>query len=152
LEVEFDGKSHSVATPLACSEDERRIVAVRTALLPFDWDGEPFHELQFAIVVDDLDADEAFEIFNRDTARGYVPEDARSLILDCVCAAVRVLVDEVKPASIYRVTKAIRPPEKALHKHELITQTLHECGYGITERGTDGFNREFWVLDRERRN
>ena len=146
--VEFDGERHYIATPIAESEDSRRKVEVLTSLYPFQRDGYPFHEFQFAIAVTDLETDEVFETCERDMAKGYIPDDARNDVMGCVCAAIPALVEEVQPVAIYRVTKATRPPEKALKKHDLVTQRFQECGFRVTQRGTDRVAREFWVLER----
>ena len=146
--VEFDDERFSVLTPIAASEDGRRKVAVLTSLYPFEQEGHSFHEFQFAISVTDLETDEVFETCERDMAKGYIPDAVRDCVMDSVCAAISALVEEVQPVAIYRVTKATRPPEKALKKHDLVTQRFQDCGFRVTQRGTDRAAREFWVLER----
>lgn len=142
------GARFSVITPIAASDDKRRMVAVLTSLYPFEEQGCPMHEFQFAISVTDLEADEVFETCERDMAKGYIPDEVRSRVMECVCAAIPALVEHVQPTAIYRVTKATRPPQKALDKHELVTRRFQKCGFEITQRGTERAAREFWVMER----
>ena len=148
VEWREDENRFSVVTPIAISDDERRRVAIITSLYPFEEKGVLMHELQFSIVSHDLESDEVFETCERDMAKGYIPEDVRPLVIPSVLGAVRALVDDVQPAAIYRVTKGTHLPPKALHKHEMITDTLHDCGYRTHQSGTDRAGREFWVLVR----
>lgn len=142
------GPRFSVLTPVAASDDERRLVAVLTSLYPYEEDGYPMHEFQFAISVTDFETDEVFETCERDMARGYLPTDVAPRVMDCVLAAIPALVEHVQPVAIYRVTKATRPPDKALVKHKLVTSRFQECGFEITQSGTERAAREFWVMER----
>lgn len=142
------GPRYSVLTPIAASDDERRLVAVLTSLYPYEQDGYPMHEFQFAISVTDLETDEVFETCERDMARGYLPGEVVHRVMDCVCAAIPALVEHVQPVAIYRVTKATRPPKKALEKHKLVTHRFQECGFQITQTGMERAGREFWVMER----
>ena len=60
---------YAVLTPVAVSEDERRRVAIITALYPFEMDGTNFRELKFAIAAHDVETDEVFESCDRDMAK-----------------------------------------------------------------------------------
>ena len=106
------------------------------------------HEFQFAISVTDFETDEVFETCERDMAKGYIPEEVRKRVMECVCKAIPSLVESVKPEAIYRGTKATRPPEKALKKHDLVTEGFQECGFEITQQGTDRASRQFWLMER----
>lgn len=143
-----EGERYSVYTPIAVSEDERRSVAVLTSLYPFEENGFLIHDFHFAIAVTDFDNEEVFETYDRDMAKGYIPEGARPRVMECVCRAIPTLVEYVNPQAIYRVTKATRPPEKALKKHDLVTEGFQDCGFEITQRGTDATSREYWVMER----
>lgn len=106
------------------------------------------HELQFAIAVEDIETGEIFETCERDMAAGYLPVEVREYVMPCICESTKALVEAIQPQAIYRVTKAIRPPEKALHKHQLITDSLIDLGYAVTQEGTDAMARRFWLLER----
>ena len=142
------GDRFSVLTPIAASEDGRRTVSVLTSLYPFEQDGFKMHEFQFAIAVADLESDDVFETCERDMAKGYIPDDVRASVMDCVCAAIPALVECVQPEAIYRVTKATRPPPEAMAKHNLVTERFQECGFDVTQRGTECAMREYWVMER----
>jgi hypothetical protein len=79
-------------------------------------------------------------------ARGYLPAEVVALVMPCVCGAIGALVQAVQPAVIYRVTKATQPPDKALRKHQMVTETLVELGFQVQDSGTDEFGRQFWVM------
>jgi hypothetical protein len=142
------GWRYSVLVPLAISDDERRLVGVLTSLYPFEEQGVQMHEFQFAISVADLETEEAFETYQRDIAKGFIPDEVRPLVIEIVCSTIPTLVEHVQPMSIYRVTNATRPPEKALRKHEMVTKRFQDCGFEITQRGADRAGREFWVMER----
>lgn len=147
--VELDdelGSRFAVLTPLAASEDRNRLVAVETCLIPFVKDDILFHEFQFAIAVTDEESGEAFRTYVRDMAVGYLPATVRPLVMPCVLGAAETLIKTVQPELIHRVTKAIRPPSKALHKHQMITDTMHNLGYKVLQSGTDEAGRPFWTL------
>ena len=148
-EVEGDETHHWVLTLLAVSDDEVRSVAVRTSLIPFTHEDVAAHELKFEIVIAGDEADELFVTQNRDMARGYLPDDVVPLVMPCVCGSVGALIETVQPAVIYRVTKATQPPDKALRKHQMVTERLVELGFQVQDSGTDAFGRQFWTMTRQ---
>ena len=98
------------------------------------------------IVIAGDEGDEVFVTQDRFMARGYLPQEVIPLVIPCVCGAIRALVEAVQPAVIYRVTKATQPPDKALAKHQIVTETLVELGFQVQASGTDEFGRQFWVM------
>ena len=148
-EVEGPDPNYWVLTLLAVSEDELRDVAVRTLLTPFTHNDAAAHELQFEIVIAGDEADEVFVTQDRFMARGYLPTEVIPLVMPCVCGAIGALVAAVQPAVIYRVTKATQPPDKALMKHQMVTERLVELGFEVQDSGTDDFGRQFWVMTQE---
>ena len=145
-EVEGPDPNYWVLTLLAVSEDEVREVAVRTLLMPFTHDGYAAHELKFEIVIASDEADEVFVTQDRFMARGYLPDEVVPLVMPCVCGAIGALVETVQPTVIYRVTKATQPPDKALLKHQMVTERLEALGFQVEDSGTDEFGRQFWVM------
>jgi len=65
-----------------------------------------------------------------------------------VCASLLKLLAHVKPERVYRVTKARNLPREALRKHHLLTEVLVAMGYTMTDSGTDGWGRVFWIFER----
>ncbi|MBV9930105.1 MAG: hypothetical protein JO013_04080 [Alphaproteobacteria bacterium] len=59
------------------------------------------------------------------------------------------VVAAVQPDAIHRVTFVTQAHGKALHKHQIITDTLEELGYRVGTSGTDGHGRQFWIMVRE---
>ena len=145
-DVEGPDPNYWVLTLLAVSEDELKNVAVRTLLMPFTHDDVAAHELKFEIVIAGDEADEVFVTQDRFMARGYLPAEVVPLVIPCVCGAIGALVEAVQPTVIYRVTKATQPPDKALGKHQIVTERLVELGFQVHDSGTDGFGRLFWVM------
>jgi hypothetical protein len=78
----------------------------------------------------------------------YIPYQCRPLIIPTVCAALGVLVKEIAPDWVYRVTKERNPVAKALPKYERITEKLQELRYEIVSAGVDPFGRLFWLMQR----
>ena len=144
-DVEVSGPNFWVLTLLAVSEDETKEVAVRTLLMPFTYDGVTAHELKFEIVIAGDEADEVFVTQDRFMARGYLPLEVIPVVMPCVCGAIGALIEAVQPTVIY-VTKATRPPDKALMKHQMVTERLVELDFEVQVSGTDEFGRQFWVM------
>lgn len=67
----------------------------------------------------------------RDVARFIARED-RALILELICRATFVLVRQVSPESVFRITHEPHPPEVALEKHYRISKVFAMCGYEVT--------------------
>jgi len=154
--VEGDGDAaHMVLVPVAYCEVTDRLDQVESRLSDMQatlprLDITSFHEFSFTILIVSLSDDApTFETQDRTYARPYLPDACRPLIMPIVAACLRVLVAHVRPRVIYRVTKSRNPPEKALRKDVLLTQTLEQEGYVVIETGTDLWGRRFWVLRRE---
>lgn len=139
---------------LAYCADTDRLVSVESRLtytqnthkIP---DALWFHEFSFSVIVVSLGGDSpTFETQDRTSARAYIPEGCRHLVMPIVSASLRALVNRVRPSVIYRVTKSRNPTSKALQKHVLLTDSLNDEGYRIIESGTDGWGRSFWLLKR----
>jgi hypothetical protein len=149
VEVCGPDPDYAVVIPLAASDDGYRLVALEVRLLPYEWEGSFEHEFKFSIAVLDEDDEQPFRVFDRDMAKGYLPHEVRHLILPCVGVAIEALVRAVQPEVICRVTHASRPPDKALRKHHMVTDTLVGLGFRVQETGTDRFGRQFWRMSRK---
>lgn len=89
-----------------------------------------------------------FKTMDRSVAYPYVPEIVRPHIMPAICICISMLIQDVNPVSIYRVTKTAGLPEKALRKHHMITKKFVELGYTNTQDGTDGMGRPYWLMSR----
>lgn len=135
----------TVTIPLAASEDGYRWVAAEARLWPCHWRGVDCHEFKFAVIYfDDSDGEPAV-IFDRNMAFGYVGS-VRHLVMPCVCAAAKALIEAVQPDVIYRATYFCRPPEKSLKKHHMVTKAIEDMGYHVAQSEMDGHGRVFWVM------
>lgn len=137
----------SISIPVTASDDGLRTVTLDVRLIPKSWAGVDVHELKFLFVVEDKESGEFEEIYGRDEAATYVAP-VKHLIMDSVCAATEELIGHVQPQNIYRATFAKRPPEKALPKHQMITDTLQKLGYDEPWVGMDDYHRIRWVMRR----
>lgn len=136
-----------VSVPVARSED--RIVVVETKLLTSRTAGETFWEFLFEVGVVRMDEPElAFFTMDAAIAKRYLPDGVRPLVMQIVYDSCLSLLAEIRPKCIYRVTKAIDPPPRALAKHQLVTDALEQAGYVLTETGYDPWRRVFWVFHR----
>jgi hypothetical protein len=147
FEIVSEGERHTVTIPLGASEDGLRWVAIEVRLWGGHWRGHPIHEFKFAIIYFDEDVGEPAEIFDRYMAASHL-ESVRHLVMPCVCEAAEALIGKVQPEVIYRATYATRPPEKALGKHKMITDTIAKLGYQVAQEGMDPQVRHYWLMIR----
>ncbi|KJB93777.1 hypothetical protein N826_14090 [Skermanella aerolata KACC 11604] len=107
-------------------------------------------EFSFAILVaSNNGSEESFETQDRDIVKRYLPEAARSSVLEIVRRSCVLLLDHQKPAMVYRVTKGRWLTAKALAKHHLLTEACEACGYMVEQQGMDRAKRLFWLMSRK---
>jgi hypothetical protein len=145
FEVDRDRTRANVTLPLTMSADGLEQIALEVRLWRGHWTGIEMHEFKFVIIRLNTVTGEIEEIFDRHSAAPYIAE-VRGLVLPCVCAAARALIAAVAPKVIYRATYLTRPPEKSLPKHQMITDTIVDLGYGVLQDGTDSNRRRFWLM------
>lgn len=147
--VEAEGEGYLVTIPVAVCSQHDRVVSLVTEMCPAQMDGISAYELSFSIlVVSESGSYEAFLTQERNMARPYLPGGVPDLIMPLVCASIHSLVENVKPAFIYRVTKGASLPPKALEKHHMVTGAVQSCGYTVCETGTDPCGRTFWLMEK----
>jgi hypothetical protein len=158
IPVDYDEGSGAYQTLVAVAECDvtQRIVYV-VCQLAYTTNYQPipaslwFHEFSFYIYVNSIDgADLSVLTQNRNIARNYIPAISIPLIMDIVVRSCEALIRMVKPDVVYRVTKVLFPIQKALVKHDLITNSMYQLGYGLLETGTDRFGRSYWVMTRQK--
>jgi len=145
---ESDDGSPMATTVMAGTDDGLWLVLAVVTLIPFvdEW-GRSRHELQFGVGVLDVECNDLKVHMDREGAKPYVSDDLRPWVMRCVCAALRRLLKEVQPTSIYRVTKVQQPPQKAMAKHEAVTKTLLEKGFALKDTGTAPCGGVFWAFE-----
>jgi hypothetical protein len=146
-DVEYDGADLVVLLPAVINGSEYVSLEVRLSPMIGNYDGT--FELSFAFVIDDLEGNGLVHVTqDRYEVERYFDGLSREFVLPNVCEAARALIDEVQPPYIFRVTKGMNLPQKALAKHLLITEQLLGMGYQVVDQGTDQFRRLFWLLGR----
>jgi len=103
---------------------------------------------EFAVLSIDEEGEEFISQDGRD-ARKYIPAAYRDIILMKVIEAAQRLIQTIKPREIYRVTKGIRLPVRAMAKHQRITALFEQLGYITQESGTDKIGRTYWLMVRQ---
>ncbi|WP_238513365.1 hypothetical protein [Xanthobacter oligotrophicus] len=152
IDLEAEGCDYSAVVPIARCLQTDRVVSIECALdYTTNTHEAPasrwFHEFSFSITCTPLDGGELpFSTQDPQTARRYIPASIRPLVMPIVVQSCTVLIQRVRPRSLYRVTKMRRPTTKALVKHQLITSRLRELGYTLYESGTDPYGRTYWLM------
>jgi hypothetical protein len=145
LTVERDGDGFVVACEAI--EHGSLSVALEVRLDPMPDQGLDTYEASFGFTIYDFDGGEAAHFTqDRYEIEAYFDGLSRKAVMPTVCAALSLLVSEVQPVYIYRVTKGINLPQKAMVKHLLVTDFLLGLGFQTVDEGTDGFNRLFWLM------
>lgn len=152
--IEQDELDTFCITPFAKCEETRRVAYVKSKMSEIT---DPLllgqyqspYEFSFEIEVVSLDGSiEDFITQDRNLVRSYVGDKCASTIMPIVRWQLPALVYAVMPPIIYRVTKMRNPPEKALAKHNLLTDDLENLGYRVLECDFDECTRAYWVMER----
>lgn len=137
----------TTAVAMARSADGNRLVSMVCELIETNICEVPCWEFSFTVDVVWLDGGgDDFRTQNRQMAAPYIPDDLRPKVMDVVCEALKCLVSHANCGMVYRVTKDVAPGEKALKKHDLLTEVLENTGYSVVDEGTDPLNRRFWLM------
>lgn len=156
IPVDYDEDSGSYQTLVAvaeCDVTQRVVYVVCQLVYTTNYQPIPaslwFHEFSFYIYVNSIDgSDLSILTQDRSIALNYIPEISIPLIMDIVIRSCDALIRRVKPNIVYRVTKVLFPIQKAIAKHNLITNAMYQLGYALLESGTDQFGRSYWVMTR----
>ena len=146
-DVEYEDDEHFVTIPCVSDGDQFVTLVVKLSRMPAEI--EETYEFSFEFVISDLEEVEpTYATQDRFEVERYFEGLSREFVLPNVCSAATSLVEAVQPPYIFRVTKGIKMPQKALAKHLLITDHLLALGYQTVDEGTDGFGRLFWLQGR----
>jgi hypothetical protein len=149
VDVEADGDGFVVTVPACESDDGGTLVTLDCRLDPMPLHGPGTYEFSYNFTVVEFDGGAlAYQTQDREEVERYFDGHTREHVLPTVCAAVAALVEYVQPHYIFRVTKGLNLPQKALVKHFLVTDTLLGLGYREVDTGTDEYNRLFWFMAR----
>lgn len=120
-----------------------------SAFLAFDTvAGHPNDQLEFVFCI--IEADE-YGTENRriwsglETKHLFKHED-RATILAAVLTALKQLISNTKPKSVYRCTRDAHAPDKAGIKHIRIARVFESCGYVVRTADPYG-GRVVWWMD-----
>jgi hypothetical protein len=149
FDIDTDSDGH-ICSVLVCECDEKGVYLTLDCRLSPMPDHEPgTFEFSFGFTKADIEgAGEAYFTQDRDEVRAYLAGLPVDHILPTVREALCALVEHVQPAYIYRVTKGRSLPQKAMVKHQMVTDTLYGLGYSQVDAGTDRFDRTFWFMSR----
>src|SRR5271155_4767679 len=124
MRVDDDGAG-CASVIVAVASDDNRIVSVVCELA--ETDGicdETCWEFSFSISIFALDDSiEPLTTQDRHIAANYLPVGVREAVRDVVWEGLKPLKIHKTPPLIYWVTKDRVPPEKALRKYHLLTET-----------------------------
>lgn len=147
LEVQSDDDGFTVITPFIV--DGSRVVSLDCRLENMPDHGPSMFEFSFGFTIDDWDGGElTHSTQDRFEVERYFNGHSTEFVLHTVCAALALLVESVQPDYIFRVTKGVKLPQKALTKHLLVTDVLLGLGFRVIDTGTDDFDRLFWLMGR----
>jgi hypothetical protein len=150
IEVE-EGDEGGFMTDVSIARDhtEQRVVSVVCQLIEANIAGQIHWEFSYWIAVFSLDdSTEPFETQDRNVAFPYIPSDVRPHVVPLVCECLKALVQRVRPALTYWVTKDRNPHEKVLPRYYILKETLENEGYSPCREGTDPYGRRFWTMER----
>ena len=91
------------------------------------------------------DRQDAQQIYSGQEAAEIFSDDVRRHILNVVVTGVDVLLSHEKPQTIYRATADRRPPDRAVLKHERVSQAFRTHGYNVW-RTDDHFGQRVWIV------
>lgn len=150
FEVESDDEGFLIAIPIAESDDGMRVVSLDCRMDVIDgFNGFHVRTFEFSFSVTCVSFDDSelrFTTQDRAIAQEFIPSSSRPHIMPTLLEALKELVGSANPRTIYRVIKHPNLPAKALKKHQLITHTLEDMAYTITDEGTDSCGRPFYVM------
>jgi hypothetical protein len=125
---------------------ERDIVVVMSVMLvPID----EAHDLRFGIREKSLVSDWKVSApdYTKEGADRYIPREWRALVIAQISLAVRNLVNKVRPENITMETYYSGLAEKALKKYEVISGSMHSCGYETKDRFRDKTSeKDYWLF------
>ena len=115
---------------------------VSAALSPFD----DAVEFTFSVIRRVNDAENQY--LSEIATKGPIPDPAdRTAILMVILEITEALLDWKKPARVDRCTADANLEDKALHKHQLVSQIFKDCGYKVTDCG-DWNGQLLWAAER----
>ena len=146
--VDTDG-THSIDFALGYDLDQFLVVLMSVMLVA---DESGAYELCFGIRTRSAERPSSVSPpdYSFTTATTFVPRDASEEVLATVLAAIRILVEAVRPDDIVMETFHANLPPKAMKKYQLISTLLDELSYTTTERFRDETDsKDYWVFSRK---
>ena len=133
------------ATILIGSDEDRGINYFSEAVLsPYD---EDCPEYSFAIIAHDVVENTYTTFMSGLKTAELFSRDDRETILSAICWATQELLNFAQPQKVYRCTHDVRPPDKAVEKHHMISVVFAACGYKVA-RCNDWHGQRVWIAER----
>lgn len=131
FELIREGSAHLVLVPIGYDDAEERDVSY-SAAVGMDILAGGSSELFFNIIEFDHDTGEEYRFWSgRDTSSFILGSD-RDRVLEAVCFAAQILIDNGAPDQFDVTTFDESPPDHAVIKHFKVMSVFERNGYAIT--------------------
>lgn len=112
------------------------------SLSPYE-DGCP--EYSFFIIERDVETEAERTFWSGIDCKGIFSPEDKAAIRQLICFMTDDLLRSVRPMRVYRCTYDVRPPERAMEKHHIISHVFLQCGYTVTKSDSWHGKRVWWA-------
>ena len=144
--IEKDGNGYAVSVVIGIDSD-RNLTYFLFANLDVQAGGGDWAYGFFIVEYDGDTGGEYVYWSGRDVA-SFIGRDDRRRILDTLISVTHILISQVKPERVHRSTHDTNLPDKALVKHQRVTDVFIECGYVIVQADTY-LSTHGWIMERD---
>ncbi|WP_417790271.1 hypothetical protein [Terasakiella pusilla] len=137
-----DGSEVGVFAPFAIDHESEHIYFVKVMLSDYNLEAK---EYSFCIMRRDRINDTTIEYWSgRDTSELF-DNDTKEFIRTILQNLSYILISKYNPEVVFRETYDVNPPDKALDKHNMISQFFGYLGYEV--RNSDVYKgQQCWVM------
>ncbi|WP_324422465.1 hypothetical protein [Bradyrhizobium sp.] len=121
------------------------VVLMSVMLVPVD----EAHDLRFGIREKSLVSDWKISApdYTKEAVDSYIPKEWRAFVIVQIMRAVRLLVSQIQPESITMETYYAGLPTKALKKYDMISASVHSCGYETKDQFRhETSQKDYWLF------
>lgn len=123
--------------------EEKKDYSVAVGLEPAGGDLEYY----FNLIIADNETGTEDIVWDGKYVHRLIDKESRKAILNVILAATRRLLQEAKPERFFRCTYEPDLPDRALEKHERVTEAMAECGY-LSRRADPYHGKRIWIVER----
>jgi hypothetical protein len=85
-------------------------------------------------------------LYSGKLTKAFIPEkEDRTLIIEAVCSAIPLLLEQLRPEWVLRITNDQNLPSEALAKHHAIAKAFESCGYETHEVKDRSGCKAWWM-------